>query len=415
MIEKFIDSVLIIDDKEAEIINLKNLLEKKEIWVKHHLPEDLKKRTTPLKYSKLIFLDLHLEEDKSPIVNIGIIRSLFQKVIGKEYGSYGIVLWSKHTDEIDELKKRMGNDGDSYSLPLFIIGVDKTKYIQQNNYDNLLTDIDTALHHDVASNFFMYWDSLVDKGKYHSIKSIYSLVKNYTNLQEDLQFILHKLALNYTGIPLGSIENYKLEIDAIKAIADMLHYEIIHQHDGDLDLFKVGEVINFSGTPEEQKNVFASLNSKLFLDFKNIDQSKVIPGNVYQILEDNSFFGITNAPQGATKILVEVTPPCDFAVDKKADRSRVLGGFFINELSNGQKSTFGKEHYYKELDGLIFEGEPAPKYLRFDFRYFGSVTENDLKDVVKYKLLFRFKDKLFADILQKLASHTARLGLPFIK
>jgi hypothetical protein len=53
--------------------------------------------------------------------------------------------------------------------------------------------------------------------------------------------------------------------------------------------------------------------------------------------------------------------------------------------------------------------------VRFDFRYFGSVDEDDLKNETKYKLLFRTRDKLFADILQKLSSHTARLGLPIIK
>jgi len=196
----------------------------------------------------------------------------------------------------------------------------------------------------------------------------------------------------------------------------MLSYEIIHEHTEIISLFANPEQITFSGTDVEKSKVFASLNSRLFLDFKNIDQAAVIPGNVYEILDKDSFFGVAEAPKGATKILIEITPPCDFSADKKVNRSRVMGGFYLTDFdSKGQKEKFLKENYYKELDGLIIDEKLPPQKVRFDFRYFGSINEADLKDIKQYKLVFRFKDKLFADILQKLSSHIARLGLPYIK
>jgi hypothetical protein len=51
----------------------------------------------------------------------------------------------------------------------------------------------------------------------------------------------------------------------------------------------------------------------------------------------------------------------------------------------------------------------------FDFRYFGMIKEDELKNAAQYQILFRTKDKLFADIIQKFSSHIARLGLAIIK
>jgi hypothetical protein len=60
--------------------------------------------------------------------------------------------------------------------------------------------------------------------------AIYSLARNsYTTLESDLLFVLFNLAKSHTGIPLKYLEGYKLEDDAVKAIADMLPHDVIHQ------------------------------------------------------------------------------------------------------------------------------------------------------------------------------------------
>jgi len=415
MIESFLDSALIIDDKEEEVSALLNLLSTNEIFFRYYHPEDLKKRETPLKSTKLIFLDLQIEEDKTTVQNVSIIRSIFKQVIGKEFRSYGIVLWSKHVDEIDELRSRMGNDAESYNLPLFIIGLDKTKYLKAGNFDSLLTDINVVLKENVASNFFIFWSNLIEEGKTNTLRSIYSLVPDYTKLQQDLQYILYKLAKNHTGIP-DRIQGYKLEHDAVKAMTNILHYDITHQPVDELSLFTENTIYQYSGSEADRNKIYSSLNSKLFLDLQNIDQAIVFPGNVYKIESDSCFFSVEDSPEGAVKILIEVTPPCDFAVDKKAKRSRVLGGFYVKDFaSNSQRDKFNGENFYKELNGLMVDNTEQSYKVRFDFRYFGSISEDDLKDAAQYKIMFRFKEKLFADILQKLSSHTARLGIPFIK
>lgn len=413
MIEHFLDSTLVIDDTESDVIPLIEQLQKEDIWINHFHPNDLIKRTTPLRSRKLVFLDLYLQEGADLATNISIIREVFEKSIGKNFGCYGVILWSKHTEELDKLQEKMILDKERYCLPLFILPLEKTKYMREG-YDTIVADIDKVLQSNVSSNFFVYWNKLVDLGKNHSIQSIYSLASNsYATLESDLQFLLFQLAKNQTGIPVNKNGAYKLEDDAIKAIADMLNYDIIHQHNTSLSLFQAGKTdYKFSG---DTAKVFSKLNSKLFIDSKGMDPSVVIPGNVYQVLDTANLYALKGVPVGATHLILEVTPPCDFAVDKKAQLSRVLGGFYIEKLEGAHVKEYGKDLYYKFLNGISLPGIEAGQTIRFDYRYSGSIAEDDLKDTTKYKLLFRFKDKLFADILQKSSAHTSRLGIPFIQ
>ena len=73
------------------------------------------------------------------------------------------------------------------------------------------------------------------------------------------------------------------------------------------------------------------------------------------------------------------------------------------------------ERLYTELWPIKLKVEEKIKSIVFDFSFIGFLNENDLKDESKYKLIFRVKNKLFADILQKMTSYMARLGLPIIR
>ncbi len=412
MIEYLLDSILVIDDTPKDVEVLIQQLKEEDVWVEHFTPDQILTRERPLRGRKLIFLDLYLGDGKLEN-NISLIRKIFSTSIGHNFGSYGVILWTKHPEEVDELKNRMIKDAEDYSLPLFILPLDKVKYIR-DGYDSILKDIDDLLKNSIASNFFVYWNKLVDMGKNHSIKSIYSLASSsYNTLEDDLIFLLYHLAKNQTGIPVKKSLNYRLEDDSIKGIADLLHYDIIHQHQVALELFTPGkDDYKFSGNIA---SVFGKLNAKLFIDHKGMDQNVVIPGNVYQVMNSENIYNIDGLPDGAVPIIVEVTPPCDFSIDKKEGLSRVLSGFYIDTLTSSADKKYKGQAIYAFLDGIVVPGSDEPKIIRFDFRYSGSIKEDDLKDKEKYNLLFRFKEKLFADIIQKSSSHTSRLGIPFMK
>ena len=429
MIEEFIDSVLIIDDSKKEVEGLIKLLEEKDIWVTYLNPpkekQDIDIISKPYRNRKLIFLDLRIDETKKTVENIStIIRPLLTKVVSKSFGSYGIVMWTKHQEHIREFKSKIQNDKNLYQMPLFVIQMDKSKYLR-DGFDNILSDLYNILKNSVAANFFINWSNLVQKGKNKAISSIYELVPDYEKQDKNLEFLLFKMAQNYTGIPYEDIDdNYPLSIDAIKAFNDFLVSQI-NTGAQSLKIFenknKISYKKNDGNTVQpsakikkvgvELLELYANLNSKLLIDEVNIQQNKIIPGNVYEIKEENSKLKHPGLPDKATPIVIEMTPPCDFSQNKTI-YPRVLSGYIveldINKLPKGEK-------LYTEIYPIKIQGKDEPQIIVFDFSILGFVEESNLKDSNKYKLLFRVKDKLFADILQKMSSYTARLGLSIIR
>ncbi len=419
MVLEFIDSALIIDDKPEEIQKLKELLEENDIWVKHKLPEDCVKE---LKNRKIIFLDIYLSNTATELKgHIAEIRKIFKNIVGKNFGTYGLVVWTNHQHHIDTIKEKLQLDKDTYSLPLFICGLDKQKYLR-DGYDNLLNDLDNELRESIAAHFFISWSRLVNQGRDNAISSIFDLVPDYTKQDKNLEFLLFKLAQNYTGISLQELDDYPLSIDAIKAFNDMLVYNINSISENFTLFTKTSEIEyldneNKSIKAETKKTVsaelykiYAKINSSLLVDQVHISQNKVIPGNVYEVMQKENSFRYGELPEGASPIIIEMTPPCDYA-NNKSKSPRVLAGYYHTCNSKRQLP----DSFYKELWPIFLEGKNEPQIIVFDFRILGFISKEELNDENKYKLLFRVKEKLFADVLQKMASHTARLGLSIIR
>ncbi|HHH52059.1 MAG TPA: hypothetical protein ENK91_00225 [Bacteroidetes bacterium] len=419
MVEKFIDSVLIIDDKENEIKELQNILESKDIWVKYKNPKECSYK---FRNRKIIFLDIYLSETATELKgHISEIRKILKAIIGQNFGTYGIVVWTNHLQHVDTIKEKIQLDKKQYDLPLFICGLDKQKYLK-DGYDSLLNDLEAELKSNFAANFFINWSILVNQGKDKAVTDIFNLVPDYQKQNNNLEFLLFKLAQNYTGIPIDKIDDYPLSVDAIKAFNDMLVSEV-NAVSKNLSVFSSSNAIKYTDSEngivqaetkkiksEELYNIFAEINSHLLIDQAHLSQDKVIPGNVYEVIKDDDRFKHPALPVNAKPIIIEMTPPCDFSNDK-SKKPRVLAGYFCD--FNGKKSP--NENFYKELFPVKIKEFNKSQIVIFDFSILGIVDEDDLKDANKYKILFRAKDKLFADILQKMSSHTARLGLSIIR
>lgn len=461
MIENFINSALIIDDSEPEITALKSFLEQRDIWVKHYTPTQLDQMTGPFKNRKLIFLDLQLVDGDTIVNNIARIRKYLRDFIGLDFGAYGVVLWTKHVEGLQDLRKRVMMDSALYTPPLFLIGLDKTKYLAAGNYDTVLTDLEGELRKSISSRFFVEWNILVDKAKDTTVSNIFKIVPDYERQDQNLQFILYKIAKNYTGIPTDMIAGHNLTKDTIKGFSDMLHYEIVNHAGNDNFLFGGGTEFFYRHDLDDQNNceyssknylygqldkkaikkngapftsnqlkadpgknegeatekkimeICSNINSRLLIDNHNLNQGLILPGNIYNIMADSPVkLDPTDVPQNSTQIAIEVTPPCDFAQSKKGNMSRIVGGF-ICDYNADLHSKFKGDKYYTETWPLILDNA-QPKLIIFDFRYFGAIPEADLRDANKYKLILKSKDRLFADVLQKLSSYTARLGLSVI-
>ena len=417
MITDFIDSVVIIDDKEEEIKKLAEVLLSEDISVKIQLvdPQDKQMRKiVPLKkYRQLIFVDLSLDDSIDVKTNISTeIRPILSKILPKTKGCYGLVVWSKHVnDDMLILKEKLLNDNEKYCLPMFIISLDKSKYLR-DGYENILNDLDYILQSEKSAYFFVYWMNTVKSASNKAISDIYSLVPNYEKQNTELVYILYKMALNHSGIPEEKIKSYDLMTDAYKAFDELLYSDLINQlSKSSTDIFNQIPQNPYNGQKNKENEIYSELNSKLFIDEINKNQNVIIPGNVYEIVNPSIVKpGLPNNVDVEKYIAIELTPPCDFSQRKKVN-SRLIKGFLCNIK---YKEKFKKEYYYKDMFPLKVGNIKNLQFV-LDFRYLEVVEDSELTNESNYKVLFKVTPKLFADILQKFSSSYGRLGLSNIK
>lgn len=416
MITDFIDSVVIIDDKEKEIEELAKKLEEEDISVKMQIvnPQDKQfKNIIPLKkYRQLIFMDLSLDDSIDIKNNISTeIRPILSRILPKTKGCYGLVVWSKHTDDISILKEKLLEDKDRYCLPMFIVPFDKSQYLQ-NGYDNILNDLNKILQDDKTAYFFVNWMSSVKSASGKAISDIYSLVTDYDKQKTELMYILYKMALNHTGIPDDQVGGYDLTTDAYKAFDELLYSDLIKQQNKtSVNIFSPVPQNPYTRQEDRKNDIYSEINSKLFIDTININQKVVVPGNVYEIVDPNIIrLELPKDVIAVKYIAIELTPPCDFSQKKKIN-SRLIKGLLCDIQ---YKEKFKKEYYYKDMFPLMID-KMTNLQLVLDFRYLEVIEDLKLQDEYLYKVLFRISPKLFADILQKFSSSYARLGLSKIE
>ena len=434
LLDTFFDSAVVVDDNKEEGEALVKMLRGHGIHTDFILYSAGKKIKLFKRNRKLVFMDLMLNGDSNQeAVNMSMLITALGKICGdSNFGLYGLVVWTKHanlkarllrrialasfdkdpsTDATNEEELEMSNS--KINPPLFVLCLDKSKYI--NDYSTLGEDLEKELKADAAAYFYSRWCWSVELAKIKAVRDIYKLVGDYENHSGKFTYILRQLASQHSGTK----DPYEyLTVDAYKAFDELLYADLTclqreeifpNLKEGLRNPFEVGET----------KMIEAALNTKLFIDADAISQGVVVPGNVYLIqgerselkidLNEKCFESIDK--DSVQYVAIELTPPCDFS--NKKIGSRVVGGIICDmitdkgKMRNLQKSCGDKRYIVR---GVLI-GRETPKFVMFDFRYLYTPKTEELMDGDKYKILFRAKPRLFADILQKFSSHAARLGL----
>lgn len=410
----YISSVLIIDDQPDEVTGLEDVLKSNDILYTLCDPNMLP--DSPYRNRQLVFCDLYLSATATEVEgHISELRKILKRVVGKEFGSYGIVLWTSHLQHIDLVKERISKDGSAYSLPLFIIGLDKTDYLK-DGFANIFEDLGKKLAEDKAAHFFLNWRESISESADKTLAKIYSLVPDFKNQEAKLSYILYQLAANYSGKPTDGENKYEgMYHDAYKAFDEILYSELTDcGKTGFCDIFNDTTPNPWKDNLAEELSIISKINDRLLIEHDDIDHNSIIPGNVYQVCNKDSELILSDSPDNAINIAIELTPPCDFSQNKKK-LSRMVGGFLLSPTDDAKwksiKSNYKGDRNYcvwpVEIDGEI-------SLMCFDFRFLSSANDTDLNDVEKFKLLFKVNHKLFSDILQKFSSHAARLGISII-
>lgn len=416
-----VKSVLIIDNKYEEVEGLISVLDSECIYHRFYTPDDVNDEQKKMKNHQIIFMDFSLDDSKKDVENIALIRNTLKKICNEKFGTYGLVLWTRHIEYITEFKRKLSIDAKNkkYITPLFVIGLDKTLYLQ-NGYNDLWCDLSNKLHKDKAATFFFNWRNSVETSADSALNNMYQLVPNYEDQHKQFQYLLYKMAGSYSGVPTKRMEVYEgMYKDAYRAFDELLYSDLIAKQSGLSDIFPE-KVEEYGYTFEEEMMQISKINSKFLLDLSITNQDIVMPGNVYKIVKENKLLQIKGAPQkqkhNYVPIAIEMTPPCDFSHKKVS--SRLIGGFMVDcpmerdKLNQYVNKTFKADSKYL-IWPIDYDGNM--KFMCFDFRNIYIETDEAVKDASSYKLLFMVKHRLFADILQKFSSHAARLGISIVQ
>ena len=348
-IADYIKSALIIDNKEEEIKGLQDVLLSEGTYFTFYTPKDIDNDEKSIKNHQIIFMDFSLDDTKKPIDNIALIRKALKKICSDNFGSYGLVLWTKHMEYIQEVKMKLSIDSENntYTTPLFVVGLDKSAYLQ-NGYRSLWDDLNSQLLENNAALFFFNWRNSVDAASDNALNNMYHLVPNYNEQTKGFLYLLYQMAKNYSGIPTDDLKVYDgMHTDAYRAFDELLYSDLISQQSKLENIFpETIEKPDYSF--EKELDQIAKINSRQLLDLSITDQNIVLPGNVYKIVKSNSFLELKGAPKrqkyNPIPLAIEMTPPCDFAHKKLS--SRLVGGIMINcpttpeKLSEYVNSTF---------------------------------------------------------------------------
>lgn len=439
-LDKFVNNVLVIDDTELEVKELIASLEKKDIKVDYYQNPELLLKKKQIRKKDLIFLDFMLCNDENfTVIMSSKIRPMFEKHF-KHNDPYGIVIWSKH--DIDRLEKfydiltRDTIQNKKYNMPLFVVNLDKNEYLEgTKKYSNILVDIDEKLKQSIPANFFITWNESIKTAIYKTVSSVFNFAIDFSKHEQNIIEILHKLALNQTGIPSDKIPaDYNLFKDAYKAFDDLLHsnLDIIQESFSNYDIFSSYTTIQ--ETKEQKLENAAQLNTLLLFDNSNLSKKIIYPGNIYKVnTEDNcklsknqkhdlfedfcKFSKVQNIEEKKeiliTDIVIELSPPCDFA--NKKILSRFIYGIQISlkkedeDVWNLCKKLKKTDSIYRLFPLTLRDG--YYDFILFDFRNLNEIDDSKLIRGKKYELLYRVRKNLFADILQKFSSHASRLGI----
>lgn len=444
LIDECVNSVIIVDNKEKELIPLKEMFEKRDIHVDSFLYGTDHLRPFS-RNRQLVFIDLLLNENPGQgNENISMLIDALNKLCSETFGLYGLIVWTKHPEMLDDLKERISKAAFDDKVvqvlddeeetpsqitiqpPLFILALNKNKYIRAGyDYSSLPQDIEDSLMQDSAAYFFFKWSASVEASKDKTVKGIFQLIRDYKKQETQLPYILYQLALNHTGSP---FHHANVTVDAYKAFDELFYSDLMMlQRAESFPVFNPN-IQNTLGNDYEYKlKLSALLNEHICVDVNAIPQEMIVPGNIYKVKDVNSPLNVKldEKPHSANiknadvttieHIAIELTPPCDFS-QKYKKISRLVGGYVfdipITRDPNGNIVKFSCTKTEKTYDlWPVALGDDKARCIVFDFRYLYSPSDADILNINKYEVWFRAKPKLFSDVLQKFSSHASRLGL----
>ncbi len=462
-----VDSVIFVDDKKAEVEEFIKEMKGKGFYVEYLNPnkdDGVVKSTIPdpektavLKNGNLlVILDIFFKEGIDQTTALSQVRKILSILFSGRKNTYGIAIWSKHSRDTvfgetgnleNLLKEKIENDvkDSAYPAPLFIITLDnKTK--KGNEIWKMLCE---EINKNNTASFYYKWSEIAKTSVSDAFGEFNKMLSKYKYKDRDklLSFLLSLMAINYTGINPDFAFSHREELcrHSFSAMSDIVADRMNSLSsiidgcnilkDYKPEMFRIERIdgtfsyIDYDGKkmPKEQNDSMqiqehiGQLNCANLFDFnKDYAKDKILPGNIYRQppVLFKSFMKKIKDGIKITKVLFEMTPPCNAAHTGKGNgHAKFIEGFFIlatDAKEKNLKNILNSGNYYKEIGSVYIKLNNKENLYRLilDFDSYHSFPMNKLKiNLCSSLFVCRASGRLLADVLQKYSSYVSRIGI----
>lgn len=446
--------IVIVDDSLDDVKKLLTFFDREGVPYNYYQPPELKNLPRkPLKDIRVLFLDFDFGvSGQSPVKNkISVLMGIFKKLLAKDNGPYILVAWTTFNtgtgDLITPFKEAIMADP---SLPRPVIIFDMDKSVVMNDLKKIEQNIKKAFNGSNVFELLLRWGNHADKAISHLLNNLLDISTKRlpagltsfdgyaTELNKAMQFHVHKFATSLLGA-----ENLKANKDLLIAgqmpfinfFQDLIESSIKEDGHDFRNLEK--STYQFSRPPLPAPYTVkekAELNSIFLLSSK--PESFAQPGNIYmadpvfRILTDNGRHPLINqvvpknsdliqdfiqSPNGqhrqwflrrAKKILMEITPECDFAQNNWKAARLVLG------VLMPYVDTMGAPNSFLKKSDKVTPSLPVVYKNQVYLMTFHNIYQYSLgiKALTGAKPILRARKDLLVDIQHWFASHISRPG-----
>lgn len=409
--------IALIDDQLTELIPLTKVFAKYRIPYNIYtgIPDELPDEPDEFLQVKIVFSDLDLTSRSSTDTKsiISTLIGILSRII-PQGSKFLLVLWSKHSGDEEYLDILNENLPIAKIVPVKIIVLNKFAYIERTEegtyipkedcFKSLVEELVRQLH-DVSillpliqyENLVHYaTDNIVDR-----LCSFYEIDEKWDRKNRELIYAFAEAVVGKDVMQ--ALSNEERFQKAILLINNILHDQIENL------------IVNHPITPitdiklyqQDYKGIMPQIHSRIHI-VQHLLNEKHYRGNVFEEENINDILrsGLKRdfKVEDCRKLLLDITPVCDYAQDK--GYSRFIHGIEISVARLSEAISSNKKEYIIETPQFSIDDDTVV-YI-FDLRTIETKTKEEVEGLDKP--IFRFRNEYMINLQALMAHHIIRPG-----
>lgn len=438
--------ICVIDDDPNEYQKLIEILNKLGLGCVHIAGETIESLPErPIDGFRLVFLDLHLGEVEAGKTAAAKTANVFARSIAIDSAPVLVAVWSKFPEEIDGFRAALFEARPEFCGRLiFLLLAQKPMDASDGNIDEIKKAVNGLLAGAFPLDILWAWEYLAHDSISKTSAELCRLAIQRTTLRptddkdverakvlSGLRGILRALALAEAS---DALSKDSVASDLMRMLSSLQIDRLEHSPAGKMpDSVKI--IAEAGGTDPDQAGK-VSLNSMLLIGQPETDGAAFRPGTVYVIQDRGGFETLTSLPllelqkaifykplgmlnciafwwwrRNCIPFLVEISPTCDFAVQKRP-LSRLVAGLFIPEYWMKYAKQKSPDGALRSIVGVNIPGidKVVHPFLCAGF----SMSLAPDKHPAFLRPVARFKEPLLSDLRSWVVSQAARIGFPYL-